>query len=312
MDTFLQPIIRLRVLRNLKAVGNRIWDIEHIPTRHRKLLEARYGQIKMQLFVLFLVLPVSYLGTMTVNWVWPGFFQYPYLFAWQLPSRETITNFWPLFIWLSVLIVVGNNHVRSSAHDEELLVTGLITGNLAGVWEELGYRFIFICFSMMMLVAYNWLFGTVLVWIMIALFGIIALASAVDDKHGWGHTIFFGVLTVISVRILGHADPIFWLYTSVLLPAINWLALGAFTEIFTNQTTHQPLMVMGAVLANAWFRDGHKYQGLVGFIDSWVVGFVFMYATFTYGLMTAVILHCLWNTSVYVSIYGKRKLYGEA
>ena len=67
-------------------------------------------------------------------------------------------------------------------------------------------------------------------------------------------------------------------------------------------------MVFGMISANIAFRDGHKYQGPFGLINSWYLGLVFLYATVNYGLWTAVCVHALYNTEIALIRYVMRKL----
>ena len=292
----------------LKAIGNKIWEIEHIPSRHLRILEARYEQIFYQAAML-VILALMFLVTLLVNWVTGGFFDYPYLNG-GLPSFETLWSFWPLGLWCAFLVVVANNHVRSSYLDERLWVTGMFTGNLAGIWEEIGYRYLFIMPAMVAVAFSNWLLSGWFAWVFLALWAIGTLAIFADDKHKVRSGIKSLLMLILMIYIWDKPDPWYWAYQHVIMPAINFISLGSFIDIFENTERHAPLMVMGAILANNWFRDGHKYQGLVGWLDSWIVGFVLMYACFTHGLLTAIVLHCLWNSLVYTSIYAKRKLYG--
>jgi hypothetical protein len=72
----------------------------------------------------------------------------------------------------------------------------------------------------------------------------------------------------------------------------------------------QPLLVMGMISANFWFRDGHKYQGLLGWTNSWWLGCVFIFATLTYGLPAAIAVHVILDITVDFTVYGCRKVLG--
>jgi hypothetical protein len=60
----------------------------------------------------------------------------------------------------------------------------------------------------------------------------------------------------------------------------------------------------GAVIfANGLFRDGHKYQGIVGILNSWFVGMGFFYMTFNYGLLSAIVVHALYDAVISIIVY---------
>jgi len=291
-------------LKSLKAIGRGIYRAESAVARHRSMLEARSRQIVFQLFMLG-TLVVSYMMVVLVNNIWPGFFEYSYFG--ELPSGETLMLFWPLGLWCLTLIVLADNDLVSSRYDEKLLFTGLITGNLAGIWEEIGFRYLYICFAMLWLTFFNWILGTGFMWALVALMILATLGVFFDDKHSPGAAIFPLLGAVFFLWVSSFADPLFWLYESITMPIINWLSFGSFETIFNDTEQFPTLLVMGGILANFWFRDGHKYQGWFGYLDSWLVGFVLLYAMFTYGLLTAIALHCMWNTAIYTSRYFKRK-----
>jgi hypothetical protein len=307
MNTSIWITHHFQPLKSLKALGNKIWEIEHIVTRHNEMLEARYKQITYQLIMLG-SLAVMFVGVTTFNY-FTNFFPYPYLKG-GFPNLEILLSFWPLGLWCLFLLIVGNNQVRSSHLDGKLWRTGMITGNLAGIWEEIGYRYLYIMPAMGAVMFTNWLLGTWFTWVFLGLWAIGTLAIFADDKHKTVSGVKSLLMLILMIYIWGEPDPWYWAYENVIMPAINWVSLDSFRPIFMNPEQHMPLMVMGAILANHWFRDGHKYQGVAGWLDSWVVGFVFMYACFTHGLLTAMALHCIWNSLVYTSILLKRKAFG--
>jgi hypothetical protein len=62
------------------------------------------------------------------------------------------------------------------------------------------------------------------------------------------------------------------------------------------------LLYLGAVLwSNALFRDGHKYQGLLGMLGSYVIGLYMFYVCFSHGLIYAIVLHAMYNIVLFSS-----------
>lgn len=309
MEAIANSLTNLNPVKNwLRTIGNKLYDLEHIPTRHRVMLEKRYGQIKLQLLMMRRLLLV-WLFVLTCGLIWPDFFQYPYLGG-GWPSASVLLSFWPLLLWGLFLISTNGKYWRSSQHDEELLLTGLITGNLAAIWEEVAFRYLYIFFAILSLSFSNWLLQTwfAAVLVLISAFGTLAIFT--DDKHSLISGLKSLLLLIMLLLIWGKPDPWFYAYQNLIMPVINTLSFGAFTPIFNNQELHHPMVVMGAILANNWFRDGHKYQGWVGWLDSWMMGFVLIFACFTYGLLTAIVIHGLWNSLVFASRYFHRKRNG--
>ncbi len=92
----------------------------------------------------------------------------------------------------------------------------------------------------------------------------------------------------------------FWITNSlyslndlVVVPVINFATIGYFEHILYGE--YPKLFIFGMIATNAAFRDGHKYQGPIGMINSWIIGFVMMHATLIYGLWTAVAIHVLYD-----------------
>jgi hypothetical protein len=72
-------------------------------------------------------------------------------------------------------------------------------------------------------------------------------------------------------------------------PIANFFTLG-YLEAWL---FHPAGWFVGAAMlsSNGRFRDGHMYQGIVGWIDAWFVGMIFFYIMFKYGLFAAMIVH---------------------
>jgi len=298
-------LYRFSPLKSIKAVGHGIYRMEGAVARHRSMLADRSRQIVFQLVMLG-ALAVSYVLVGLINDWWPNFFEYSYVG--EIPSWDILQRFWPLGLWCLTLIIVLDNDLKSSHLNGKLWVTGMITGNLAGIWVEIGYRYLYICFAMLWLVFFNWILGTALMWVLVAFLGLATLGILFDDKHSPIVAIFPFMGVIFFLWISSFADPLFWLYESITMPVINFLAFDSFEIIFTDTEQYPALLVMGGIMANLWFRDGHKYQGWFGYLDSWMVGFVLLYAMFTYGLLTAIVLHCMWNSAIYTSRLLKRTI----
>lgn len=105
-----------------------------------------------------------------------------------------------------------------------------------------------------------------------------------------------GMVTVQIVNwiFLGFMGlyPIEWLNTHVVVPIADFMTFYQVSEIL--RTT--PWFIAAGILAAlAQFRDGHKYLGIIGFINSWYIGLFLFYIMLTYGLVPAIIVHILYD-----------------
>lgn len=242
------------------------------------------------------ILTIGGLGVLIIELIFPSFFNYPYL-RWEI-SPSDIFVFWPLFLYGFVIAARGCLSITSSNQRNNILASGMITSILAGILEEFGYRAIFICYAMIGLLFFNflWSLGAGLVGVIP---GVIVVGLAIyffnEEKKVIAAVLLCGglVLGWIGLGWGIGTDPLYWFYNAILIPIINFITLWQFDTVFNGG--HEPLFIFGAVVANARFRDGHKYQGILGVINSWFIGFVMLYATVTYGLLVAVIIHAVYD-----------------
>jgi len=236
------------------------------------------------------VLVAAGLGLVAINFFFPGFFTYPHL---KWGGWESVARFWPLLIWLlvvSTLSACAQRRIRSSAKFT-LFRWSLLVSTLAGLWEEVAYRWIYICYGMVAVIFANWLYGTWVAWILVILLCVATLALLSQGK--FLQALPIAVSTGLTVWFALNANPIYWFYENVLVVIIHFTTFYQMDPVLYG--AHDKLFIFGAITANAWFRDGHKYQGLIGFTNSWYVGMVLLYAALTYGLVTAIVIHILYD-----------------
>jgi len=242
-----------------------------------------------------------------VELYYPDFFNFPYT---QSTSLAKIQSFWPLFVYGGFMAVLGNHFskLQSTSRDESILALRVTTSLLAGLWEEIGFRCLYICTSMIGVMVLNWLFGTYCAFL-------IAIAFCICSLLGFGLKSFVGVIGGIACIAWGGmilwmffnvADPVYWIYEHLLTPVINFTTFGYLHDILYGD--YPQLFVLGIIVANAEFRDGHKYQGILGFITSWYLGLVMVYAVLNYGLWTAVCVHAIYDLGFDFIQYFFRKL----
>lgn len=243
-----------------------------------------------------------------VEWVFPDFFNYPYL---QMPTLAGILAFWPLLLYAALMAWLSSRGLISTMYDFELFSKGTLTSVLAGLWEELGYRCLFICTAMIAITWSNWVMSTILSLVLAAVMcggGLWMSLRWAPEERGLRRVAWFvgGSLTTICGVVLTYwfftgLNPVHLGYEYVIVPTIWLVTFGTFSGVLYDSEVPR-LFIFGAVLANAWFRDGHKYQGLLGVVNSWIVGFVMLHAMLHYGLWTAVILHVTYD--LFFDIFG--------
>lgn len=156
--------------------------------------------------------------------------------------------------------------------------------------------------------------GTFMATLAAALNGHLLSARAAKDRFwtGVGLSVFAGVMEEIAFRWLIFLSAIVAVkWTNFLLlgfiglgiPEFLYLHLGGPLADFTTfgalhpQLFHPASWAVGAAIlsANAFFRDGHKYQGPVGWINSWFCGMFLFWVMFHYGLPIAILLHFVYD-----------------
>ena len=206
----------------------------------------------------------SLLFVLFVQWLWPGVIPFATFEFWKENNIWSgVVASWPMFAWgwgIMTLAAFTTLNKRSLNHKaEELLVGGVVISVIAGVFEEIIFRWTLFLSGIIGVKIGNWLF------------------------FGW---LGFG---------LGE-----WLHMNIFGPVVNFVTLGKM---------HWLIYDMGwavgaaALAANAKFRSGHRYLGWFGFINSWIVGFFLFWIMFNYGLLTAIIVHFLYDLFIFVIRY---------
>lgn len=231
--------------------------------------------------------------------LFPTFFDYRYLY---FGGFGRVFNFWPAYLWAALGTFLAHAFTRFPLHpnvNNELFKSSFITSVLAGVWEEIGFRFIYVCFAMLGIWLLNFLFSSGIGWptAIGALVGCVICFQA----RSWRWFTVWLVVGVVALVFALQGNPVYWFYEFLIL-VVRWTTLGFMDPvIFGGLAT--PVMLYGFISANSMFRDGHKYQGLLGYINSWYMGMVFIYCTVMYGLLTAIVVHALYDIVISVMRY---------
>lgn len=96
-----------------------------------------------------------------------------------------------------------------------------------------------------------------------------------------------------------------WFHLELAGPLADWTTLhGLHRYLFAPESWAVGAAMLGA---NAFFREGHGYQGLFGLINSWFIGMFLFWIMFTYGLPAAILLHVLYDVLVMtIGVIGDR------
>lgn len=133
----------------------------------------------------------------------------------------------------------------------------------------------------------------------------ISLTAGVLEELCFRWAIFLGTIVIAKVAnfvLLGFIGfgLIELLHLWVCGPFVNFLTVGKMEWLIFDQGW----AVGAAVLAaNARFRNGHKYLGWFGFLNSWILGFFFFWIMFNYGLWTAILVHFLYDMMIFTIAY---------
>lgn len=128
----------------------------------------------------------------------------------------------------------------------------------------------------------------------------ISFTAGVVEEIMFRWIIFFGQIVIyqlLNIVLFGIPQ---WLYIHITGPLGNLLTLGLL-----NQTFYGPYWFVGAAMmtSNGKFRDGHLYQGVLGYISAWFTGMFFFYLTINFGLIAAMLIHFLFDVCALSTVY---------
>lgn len=212
--------------------------------------------------------PIIFCFLMFVNWCSPSFFPIGIWEFWETSSEKienSIKASVPIFIWgASVTFLLGlfksyEKKMVEKAH--EILQKGFIISLIAGIFEELIFRWILFYFIMITVQIFSFFF-----------FGFISESFEIPRLIYW----------------------------YIFAPIINF-----FTFFNLNWLLYEKGWIVGcaATGANAKFRDEHAYLGLLGYLNSWFLGFFFFWIMFNYGIPSAILVHFLYDFIIFGIIY---------
>lgn len=178
--------------------------------------------------------------------------------------REWIWYTLPVFIWGGVLTFI---HTVTTTNDKEINRDAeaiLVFGGLISLWA-----------GVMEEVSFRWLiFLANVVWVKVGNFFLLGFMGLGIPKLFYSYVL----APMANLTTIGYLEPYLW---------------------------HNAGWAVGASLltTNAFFRDGHKYQGLLGWIDSWFFGMYCFWLLFNYGLVACIFVHVLYDMFIFFICY---------
>ena len=232
-----------------------------------------------------------------------------------------VTDVWPVFVW-AITATLGLCLFKPAAildkfSSSDILGYGTLASLFAGVFEELAFRWLIYLSAIAYLVFFNWLWGTVFLFVFAGLLGILLTLAAAKiwDKDDLP-AVLVGIvcaLGVICLVIFGRQpDLVKWFYNALLIPLADWTSFHKLHDLFyaTGATPGVDTWAIGAgiVSANTFFRDGHKYLGFIGVVNSWYLGLILFWVMLTYGVWPAIVVHFLYDFLIFATLAAVRLL----
>lgn len=279
---------------------NRIEDLEEEQKK-----EARYRTYKSALITLTL----SYLGYHFFGYLIPDF---NLSAIWLITNDITasVTQYWYVIAW-----GIGLALVVDISRSDRKVVSNVLTGTIAGVWEEIGYRGMFIFAGIVSIIILNVFFKWALLILLIFAVVVFCILFILNSDGGrlLKFMIVVGIAVPISYKIV-HSDfgsnPLYWFYENIMFNIWHYLSFGLLDSIIYNKH-YSFLFIAAAMSANVDFRDGHRYQGLLGWLNSWTIGYILLHAMMNHGIVVAIIVHALYNFCISVISYVRYRLKKE-
>jgi hypothetical protein len=130
---------------------------------------------------------------------------------------------------------------------------------------------------------------------------IISTWAGIVEEICFRWLIFFFVIAVLNMFNWMTFGLVHWIYGNIVGRIADFFTLGLLHPILFGKYSWA---VGAAVLStNGQFRDGHKYLGLFGYVNSWFGGMYLFYIMFNYGLPAAILIHFLYDFILFTIAY---------
>lgn len=229
-------------------------------------LKVNYLHTAVWLSVLF---AGNLMLTAAVKWLAPNAIPFDLLQFWYARGNwyEWLLASWPILLW-AVGVTILVSMLTTNGRTENHHAEGLfLRGTLVSLWAGVIEE-----------LNYRWvIFFTSIVLVKILNFFFFGFAG-------------FGVLETLYVHVSG--------------PVADFFTLGKLHSVIGDTTTWAA--GAGLLTANGFFRDGHKYQGWIGWINSWFIGMFMFWLLFEYGLTACILVHFVYDFFIEVIRYADR------
>ncbi|MBK7747451.1 MAG: hypothetical protein IPI39_09410 [Candidatus Obscuribacter sp.] len=235
--------------------------------KHLRILASDEEQVKANWLVWFLMAAKVAALVGLVNWLFPTAIPYSFFQLWHTTGTpvEWLWASWPILVWAIGWTALISALTLNSRRENY----NAEAFYARGLWLSLRA-------GVMEEVVFRWL---LFMWS-------IAMAKAVDY--------------ILGGFIFEHGF-VWWFQTTLILPVANFFTMGLLKSVLTDASTWY--IAAGLIIANSRFRDGHKYQGLFGLINSWFIGMYFFYLMFTFGLVAAIVVHLVYDVLIFTIRY---------
>lgn len=204
-----------------------------------------------------------------VEWIWPNATPFTFWGLWK--SNGTAFDWlyaaWPIFAWGVGATAWSVFRTYNKPEENRHAEKVMKSGFLISLWA-----------GVMEEICFRWLIF------------LNAIIGAVVCNFLFFGFLGFGICEFLTVNLLA--------------PVANFFTLGALDQYLGDPAMWA--VSAGIISANAFFRDGHKYQGLLGWVNSWFLGMYFFYMMFTYGLPAAILVHFLYDLLIFAVVYVDR------
>lgn len=134
----------------------------------------------------------------------------------------------------------------------------------------------------------------------------ISVRAGVFEEIIFRYFLFYGEIWGVQLTnwlffgFLGFGIPEL-IYNLVVAPVANFFTLGLLELYLFNGFG----WAVGAAIigSNGKFRDGHIYQGWLGWVTAWFAGMLFFWLMFQYGIIASIIVHFVFDMFVFVMVY---------
>lgn len=199
-----------------------------------------------------------------VKWIWPLSIPFGLFDVWAVKGSlvEAVNLCWPFFAWgIGATLLFSWLAIRRGKFDE---------GRYAIGFKQC------VAISLLAGVFEEIIFRWLLFYLVFA-------------------TIPFGNWLVFGWAGFGVTE---WSFT-ILGPIANFFTLGKLAPYLLGSMGW--VIGMAVLGANANFRNGHKYLGPLGYVNSWFLGMLFFFLMFQYGIVAAILVHFLYDLVVLTS-----------